>query len=409
MKILYLCDFGSAHGGAEIATLALRDGLRARGHQAMLLSSSATPSDLPILADYVCFGTTGRGQMLLETANPSAWFTLRRVLHEFQPDVVHVSMFLLELSPLILPLLRDTPSLYHVHWLRPICPTGTKLLPSRSICTQPAGWTCHQSGCLSLPDWTLAMTQMHLWRRWSGVFHRFVTPSEFAGSALESAGLPSPTIIPNGVAIRPARPALSDPPTAFFCGRLVKEKGIDVLLKAWFTVSRRIPSARLIIAGDGPDRPLLEKQAQEQRPGPGCPTPGGVEFLGHIPYARIEEAACNAWLTVVPSVCVENFTLVAVESLMRGTAVIASRVGGLPELVADGESGVLVEPNRPDQLAEALVTMLGDRARCESMGRRGREVAVRSLSMDAYLDRFVALYAEMRRPPTGVDARPPAR
>lgn len=396
MKVLYLCDFGSAHGGAEIATLALRDGLRARGHQAMLLSSSAKPSDLPILSDHVCFGTTGGGQTLLETANPSAWFTLRRVLREFHPDIVHVSMFLLELSPLILPLLRDVPSLYHVHWLRPICPTGTKLLPDRSICTLPAGWTCHQSGCLSLPDWALAMTQMRLWRHWSGVFRRFVTASEFAGSALESAGLPRPTIIRNGVAIRPARPALSDPPTVFFCGRLVKEKGVDVLLKAWDIVVRRMASARLIIAGDGPDRPILEKQARQQRRDPSCDSPDGVQFLGHIPYAAIEEAARSAWVTVVPSVCLENFTLVAVESLMRGTAVIASRVGGLPELVADGESGVLVEPNRPDQLAEALVTILADRERCESMGRRGREIAMRSLSMDAYLDRFMDLYVEMR-------------
>lgn len=386
MKILYLCDFGSAHGGAEIATLALRDGLRARGHQAMLLSSSATPSDLPILADRVCFGTTGRGQMLLETANPFAWRKLRQVLREFQPDVVHVKMFLLQLSPLILPLLRDLPSLYHVAWLRPICPTGSKLLPDRSICTRPAGWTCHQSGCLSLADWTLAMTQMHLWRRWSGAFQRLVTASEFLSSALAAEGLPRATVIPNGVAIRPARPSLSDPPTVFFGGRLVKEKGVDVLLKAWGTVVRRIPTARLTIAGDGPDRVLLEKMA-----------PPGVEFLGHVPYAGIEGAARGAWVTVVPSVCLENFGLVGAESAMRGTAVIASRIGGIPEVVVDGESGILVEPNQPDELSHALLRMLDHRELCETMGRRGRDIAMRKFSVDVYLDRFITQYEELRR------------
>jgi glycosyltransferase involved in cell wall biosynthesis len=394
MKVLFLCDFGSAHGGAEIATLALRDGLRARGHQAELLSSSAQPSDLPILADHVCWGTTGRGQMLLETANPFAWLKLRRLLREFQPDVVHVKMFLLELSPLILPLLREVPSLYHVSWLRPICPTGSKLLPDRSPCTQPAGWTCHKSGCLSLSDWTLAMTQMRLWRRWSGAFDRFVTASEFTSSRLYADGLPKATVIPTGVPVRPARPSLGDAPVAFFSGRLVKEKGADVLLKAWEAVVRQIPSARLIIAGDGPDRPLLEKLAQSF----GDAANGGVEFLGHVPSSKIEEVARKAWVTIVPSLWAESFGLVAAESSMRGTAVIASRVGGLPEIVAEGENGDLVDPNRHDQLSEALLRMFRDRARCEAMGRRGREIALRNWTVDTYVDRFIGLYEEMIRP-----------
>ncbi len=385
MKVLFLCDFGSAHGGAELATLSLRDGLRKRGHQAELLSSSARPSDLPILADHVCFGTIGRGQLLLETANPSAWLKLRQVLRDFQPDVVHVSMFLLELSPLILPLLRNTPSVYHVHWLRPICPTGPKLLPDRSICTQPAGRACLQAGCLSFPDWTLAMAQMRLWRRWSGVFTEFVTASDYVRRALQSAGLPRATIIRNGVPVRPARPPLADPPTALFCGRLVKEKGIDVLLDAWDEVARRIPSARLIIAGEGPDRPLLEKKRV-----------AGVEFLGHVPHPRMEETAAGAWVTVVPSVCAENYTLVAVESLMRGTAVVASRVGGLPEIVTEGENGTLVEPNRADQLAAALLSMFQSRDRCEVMGRRGRQTALETSSEETYVERFLELYGKMR-------------
>jgi glycosyltransferase involved in cell wall biosynthesis len=384
MKVLFLCDFGTAHGGAEVATLALRDGLRARGHQALLLSSSARPADLPILADQICFGTTGRGQRALQTANPSAWRALREVLREFQPDVVHVSMFLLELSPLILPLLKNVPSLYHVHWLRPICPTGPKLLPDHSICTKPAGWTCYQSGCLTLSGWTLAMTQMHLWRRWSGVFRRIVTASEFVASALEAAGLPRPTVIPNGVPVRPARLVLRDPPTAFYCGRLDHVKGVDVLLKAWDTVLRQRPSARLVLAGDGPERPKLEKIA-----------PPGVEFLGHIPSAGIEEVAQRAWVTVVPSVCLENFPLVAVESAMRGTAVIASHTGGLPEVVQPEVTGRLVAPGDRDGLAGALADLLGDRDLCEAMGAAARARAGLRFTQAQFIDRFIQLYSEM--------------
>ncbi len=231
------------------------------------------------------------------------------------------------------------------------------------------------------------MTQMRLWRHWSGVFDRFVTASEFTGSVIESAGLPKATIIPNGVPLNAARPALSEPPTAFFSGRLVKEKGVRVLLQAWETVVQQIPAARLIIAGDGPDRPIYEKMAGR-----------GVTFVGHVPYSGVEEVARPAWVTVVPSMWLESFGLVAAESSMRGTAVIASRIGGLPEIVQDGENGLLVEPNRPDQLAQALVRLLGDREGCEAMGRRGREIALRKFSVEVQLDRFIETYEEMRRP-----------
>jgi hypothetical protein len=67
-------------------------------------------------ADYTCRGTTSPLRTLLQSANPSAWWQLRRVLAEFRPEVVHVRLFLTQLSPLILPVLRRVPSLYHAAW-----------------------------------------------------------------------------------------------------------------------------------------------------------------------------------------------------------------------------------------------------------------------------------------------------
>ena len=126
-------------GGAEIATLSLRDELRKRGHDARLFSSSARAGEGFSHADYECFGTTSLFRTLLQTANPWAYRRLANVLARFKPDVIHVTMFLTQLSPLILPLLRKVPSLYHVVWYRPICPIGTKLLSDGSACNVPLG------------------------------------------------------------------------------------------------------------------------------------------------------------------------------------------------------------------------------------------------------------------------------
>ena len=178
MKILLVNDYGTLAGGAEVQILLLRNELRKRGHDARLFTSSARPTTGESQADYECLGTISRFRTLLQTANPWAYLRLRQVLAGFQPDVVHVKMFLTQLSPLILPLLRDTPSLYHVAWYRPICPLGTKMLTDGTTCHVSAGVACYQNGCLPLRDWFPLMLQMKLWRRWREAFNLIVANSE---------------------------------------------------------------------------------------------------------------------------------------------------------------------------------------------------------------------------------------
>jgi glycosyltransferase involved in cell wall biosynthesis len=381
VKILLVNDYGTPHGGAEIATILLRDGLRLRGHEAMLLTSAARPVAVPSDADAECFGTTSRWRTLLQTANLSARRALGRTLRAFRPDIVHVGMFLTQLSPLILPLLRGIPSVYHVHWLRPICPTGAKMLPDGSPCRSPAGLACYRSGCLPLRDWLPLMGQMSLWWRWRSSFAAIVANSEATRQSLAAAGLEKVAVIPCGVAPRRQRPPLSGPPAALFSGRLVRQKGIDVLLQAWSEVARQLPEARLKITGDGPERERLEQTL-----------PPGVALLGHLAPASFDEVAEDAWVQVVPSLGQEAFGLAAAEAMMRGTAVLASRTGGLPEVVEAEASGRLVAPGDPGELAAALIAMLGDRELCESMGAAGRAIGIRQFSADVYVERFIALY-----------------
>src|SRR5262249_13047462 len=105
MKILLVNDYATPTGGAELLTLALRSGLRERGHDARLFASSARPGGNSSFADYECFGTTSLLRTPLQIVNPWAFWQLRRVLPPVPPGVVDVGGFFFQPSPLILPLL----------------------------------------------------------------------------------------------------------------------------------------------------------------------------------------------------------------------------------------------------------------------------------------------------------------
>jgi len=386
MRILLVNDYGTPTGGAETQMLALREELRRRGHEARLFASSAHPPGVESLADDECFGTTSRFRTLLQTANPWAAWGVRRVLADFRPDVVHVRLFLTQLSPLILPVLKGVPSVYHVVWYRPICPLGTKMLPDGRACHVPAGLVCYRQGCLPLRDWVPLMLQMKMWRRWCYHFDLIVANSEAVRRRLIAEGIEPAEVIPNGVPIRPARPPFSPPPTAAFAGRLVPEKGVDVLLRAFAEVVAEIPEARLLLAGAGPERERLEQLIVDLR------LSSQVAMLGQLPPGELERRFGSAWVQIVPSRWEEPFGVVATEAMMRGTAVIASSTGGLTEIVQHGQTGLLVPPGDPDALAAALLELFRVRESAERMGQAGREVALAHFSAPTTADRFLQLY-----------------
>lgn len=384
MKILLVNDYGTPDGGAEIATLSLRDGLRRRGHDALLLATTGRGA-APSQADIECAGgAPGYGGRLVQTVNFAARRAVQRTLVQFEPDVVHVGLFLTQLSPLILPLLRGVPSVYYAHWLRTICPTGSKLLPDDTTCGESAGIACYRSGCVPLRDWLPLMGQMEMTRRWRGTFRRVVANSEATRAALEAEGFANVTVIPCGAPSAAHDFPSGAAPVACFSGRLTRQKGVHVLLSAWRTVRNQLPDARLLIVGDGPERNGLEASA-----------PPGVTFLGAMPHGQLPRATKAAWVQVVPSSGFEGLGLAAVEAMMRGLPVVASRIGGLSEVVQPDVTGLLVEPNDAPSLATALISLLGDRQRCERMGARGREIAEASFSQDTYVDRLLAVYEDL--------------
>lgn len=408
MKILLVNDYASPRGGAEISQLVLRDALRRRGHD--VRTFAARPRELnggESTADYECFGTTSRFRTLLQVFNPWAAAKLRAVLADFRPDVVQVRLFLTQLSPLILPLLRNVASVHHVTWYRPVCPLGTKVLPDGSPCRDPVGRACLRNGCLPARDWAPLMIQMQLWRRWAGAFRATVANSSEGRRLIEAEGLGQAHVVWNGVPVVPARPPLPITPLVVFAGRLTRQKGADILVRAFSRVTKRLPEARLLIAGDGPERPLLAALVND------LGLSQQVSIAGWLDRASLDQRCRQSWLQAVPSRWAESFANVAAEAMMRGTAVVGAAVGAMAEYVRDGESGILVPGGDENALAEALLTILGNRELAERMGQRGREIALAELSDDACADRFLSLHealcASGPGPPLNRAASSPSR
>lgn len=392
MKILLLHDYGTATGGAELQMLSLRQGLLDRGHQVRLFSSSAKlVNDYPLLADYTCFGTTSKLQVLTQTANFSAYFKLRQAIRSFQPDVVHIRMFLWQLSPLILPLLRDIPCIYQTAIYKAICPAGTNILPDGSPCRSTPGRVCLASGCLTPKTWAVLMLQWRLWEQWRTAIDRIVALSHGMKRELELAGLTPVDTIHNGVASRSQRLPLQEPPTVAYAGRLVSEKGVDILLKAFATVRVHCPNARLLIAGQGQEAAALRRLASQ------LGIADSVQWLGHISRSELENSFDQAWVQVIPSLWAEPFGNVTTEAMMRGTAVVASAIGAQPEIIVDGETGFLVSPGDVSALSKSLVQLLSDKDLAEKMGALGRHRALQEFSDSSRTSAFVKLYKEVQR------------
>jgi glycosyltransferase involved in cell wall biosynthesis len=388
MRILLVNDYATATGGAEVQMLMLRSALRERGHDARLFASSAgDPPDGA--ADDLCFGTTSALRTPLQLANPSARTRLRRVIAEFRPDVVHVRLFLTQLSPLIMPLVRDLPSLLHVAWYRPICPRGTKMLPDGRHCAHRAGVACRREGCLSLRAWTPAMLQLALMRRHLPAFTRIVTLSEPIRRRLVAEGIPVSEVLRNGVQDRAGRPALAGPPTVSFAGRLVPEKGADLLIRAFAALREAVPDACLLIAGEGPERSRLEALARD------LGVAAAIEFTGHLARATVEDRLSAAWVQAMPGRWIEPFGNAGAEALMRGTSLVASEPGGAADLVRDSCGGVTVPRADVTALARALAERLADRSLCEAEGRRGRAWAMEHLRLDDYVHRVEGVYRDL--------------
>ena len=196
--------------------------------------------------------------------------------------------------------------------------------------------------------------------------------------------------IPNGVAVD----EFCAPPHCTFgspyllsLARLNPLKGHDVLLVAFQKVAEREKDLHLIIAGDGPLRIRLQAIVlalglRDQ-----------VTFLGEVGRERVKALLAGCEYLVLPS-WNEGIPNAALEAMASGKAVVGTRVGGIPEIVSDFETGRLVPPGDPESLAEAMLFLLENRDQCTAMGERGRERVKLHHDFAKTVDRYLNVYAD---------------
>ena len=190
-------------------------------------------------------------------------------------------------------------------------------------------------------------------------------------------------IVHYGIESGPPPPPPSGEPRLAVVGRLIPIKGHEILLDALARARAEVPGLELEVAGDGPLGPELRATVERRD------LSEAVSFLGRV--SPVEPVLERAAIVVVPSLG-EGFGMVALEAMERGRAVIASDVGGLPEIVDHGRTGLVVPPGEPEALARAIVELARDPARISTLGAAGRERAVAEFSQDRCTDLIEELY-----------------
>lgn len=227
---------------------------------------------------------------------------------------------------------------------------------------------------LEAADWVVGCSQAIL-----GEGRRLV-PAIVARSCVLYAGTMTPAA--------PSRPLPFDPPRLLFLGRLSPEKGADLALEAFAHAVKRIPALELLVAGDGGERGTLERRAEE------LGLSDKVRFLGWVDPEEVSGLLDRATLVLVPS-RQEAFGQAALEGATAGRPVVASAVGGLPEIVRHRETGLLLASRSAQTWADEIVRLLECPGAAADMGHRAQTDARTRFDWTATVDAAEALYVRM--------------
>ena len=232
-----------------------------------------------------------------------------------------------------------------------------------------------------------------------------VTPSRYIKDCLVARfGLPADRIrvVLNGVNLGRFKPDFrptfdvrgeygipADAPIVSTLAHFIPEKGGDDLIRAVPAVLERVPDMHLLMIGDGPELPRLKQITSD------LGLTDHVHFTGLASGGRMDSLLAESLITTLVCTWGEAFSLVVLEFMACGKPMIATAVGGTPEAVADGETGLLVPPFAPDKIADALITLFTDRELTARMGRAARRRAEECFDVERMVSDTLAVYDEV--------------
>ena len=316
---------------------------------------------------------------------------IERLIAETKPDIAHIHNIHAHLTTSILAPLEKAgiPVVWTLHDYKLICPSSD-FLSRGEICERCVPNRFHhvllrrcKRGSLGASLVAMLISLYDRATRVPSRIGRFIAPSRFLERKMIEGGFDRGRItsIPNFVYMEERG---TEPDGDYYCyiGRLSREKGVDILIGA----AKRLGRGRLLILGDGPERPALERLAGEG---------AGIEFLGRWPADEVKATLRCAQFVVLPSRWYENLPFAVMEAFEAGKPVVASDIGGIPEMVEDGVNGLLFPVGDEEALARHIGYLLDSPSIRGEMGRRGREKAEQLYSPGYHYERIMEVYRKL--------------
>jgi glycosyltransferase involved in cell wall biosynthesis len=386
LRVLIMINIGYEAGGAERIVRLTRDALRGRGHDTLVVSTDFKLADRTPFADVIVprHPMRGKGSLRSRLWDQHAYQALKVTISKFSPDVIHLHT-IGEFGPAALWATGEIPTVLTVHGPEPYT---RRLLPWMLPGSYYRGssYRLRDMKPIGLAYYLYLLFFLRpIYRYGFRYVDMIIAPSAYLAKALDADARMTPvTHVYNGVMLAPA-PPFRRTRNVLFVGRLEAVKGVDTLLRAVALAAGRVDGLSVTIAGDGEDRSRLEKMSSA------LGLDETVQFRGWL--SREELAACyaEAEIVAIPSVWPETLASVGVEALAAGRPVVASDVGGIPEVVVDGVTGRLVRRRDTRMFADALVDILTDAEIAEQMSQSSR-LNLGKFSMEAHVDRLESIY-----------------
>lgn len=399
MKILYANNYLVLRGGSERVMFEEREFFQHAGHAVSVFGrhevGSLVNEDADLFPPLIEFGKLGLKEKL--SAVPNVIYNrgtgrlFGQMLDRKLPDIVHGHNIYAGLTTSIIDQCRkrEIPFLLTLHDYKLVCPSYL-MLNAGAACTMCVGGhyhhcartKCHKgSGLISAISAAEAYFN-HWLGKWEAAA-RIITPSRFLINQMLAHGIGEQKLrlVPNGIKVEAFEPHYQDSGYFLYFGRLSPEKGLDTLIQA--AVGCGMP---LLIAGEGPERARLESLAAGLK--------AEASFVGRKTGDELTSLVREAAFVVVPSEWFENASMAVLEAMALGKAVVGARIGGIPEQVADQESGILFEPGSVEELGVAIRRMASNPTERVRMGRSGRERVAREFALQLHCERLRDVYRE---------------
>ena len=400
MKILLINKFLFPFGGTETSVFQTAKLLQEQGHQVVFFSM-AHPKNVEsrqssLFVSRIDFEKMkGWGQKFRGVKRILFGRESRAKLDEFlrieKPDVAHLHNVYHHLSPAIISTLKrhGIPVVMTLHDYKVVCPAYKLFIRGKTCerCRKGHFTWCFLKKCVKDSHIKSLVCTLEAWlhRKHYNQVDCFISPSRFLQDKIKEMGFTGKCVhIPNFVDMPPfEQPDPPSDPIILFFGRIVEEKGIEVLIEAMEGIS-----ADCLIVGEGPLNMALQGRTLQ--------TPSArIRFLGHQPFPALDKIIRRSTMVVLPSIWFENNPFSIIESFARGVPVVASRIGGIPELVRDGETGMTFAPGDSGDLRKKIRFLLDRPEEIRCMGQNARQWVEKQNSKGNHYSRLIAVYRSL--------------